>query len=133
VTHLTVPRYGDLMLEGGRRGRTLVSIARRSGHDPPEPRSRGGDRRRRLRLAGCHHYIGPDGIVARRGRFRFVLGIGDAAVQHRHKRESETLRNHPHVAQSEITFVELMVTDTLVDDVVNKLFDLRWRRLFQAT
>src|SRR5438270_633593 len=49
------------------------------------------------------------------------------------KRELETLRNNAHIAQSEITFVELMVTDTSVDDVVNKLFDLRWRRLFQAT
>src|SRR5437762_7087380 len=120
------------MLEFRRRA-AHWSASRDGAHDPPELRSRGGDRRRRLWLAGCHHYIGPDGIVARRGRFRFVLGIGDAAVQHRHKRESETLRNHPHVAQSEITFVELMVTDTLVDDVVNKLFDLRWRRLFQAT
>ena len=86
----------------------LVSIAR------PEPRSRGGDWRRRLRLAGCHHYIGPDGIVARGGRFRFLLGIGDAAVQHRHKRETETLRNHPHIAQSQIAFVKLMIALSFV-------------------
>src|ERR1700747_309280 len=93
--------------------------------DPPEPRSRGGDRRPRLRLAGCHHYIGADGIVARRGRFRFLLGIGDAAVEHRHESKTETLRNYPHIAQSQIAFVELMIADALVDDVVNQLFDLR--------
>ena len=54
-------------------------------------------------------------------------------MEHRHQRESETLCNNAHIAQSEITFVELMIADALFDNVVNELFDLRWRRLFQAT
>ena len=62
-------------------------------------------------------------------KLRFCFGIRDAAVQHRHEREAESLRDNSEITQSEIAFVKLPIRDSFLDQFIDELLDFLRGRL----
>src|ERR1700730_9340050 len=94
-------------------------------------KSRGGNRRRGRWPARRRHNVG-DGFIARDGKFRFRFWISDAAVQHRHEREAESLRDDFQVAECQIAIIKLSIRDALFEQFIDQLLDLLRRRFFDA-